>query len=367
VTGRRFLVLIAAAATAALPAVLRAQTPVLLQGIVDAEAWATDTNSALLTRNGGSPAALGRLRLWGAMEPRRGLVLYALLETARGSAAETEGEVEQYGVRYSPSRAVVIDVGRILGPIGGFGARRFSDRNPLIGEPDGYATQYPHGAQVSGALRVFDYRLAVVSLPTIREEYTPEPSTAWRPAVGVGVTPIVGVRLGASYTRGPYLNRDLTPTQLDQRDWRDFDQRVSAAELSVSVGYAELVAEGAVSSYDVPGAPEPVEGLTYYVEGKYTFHPRLYAAIRFGRNDYGFIQPVSPTFWVARKTDFHDEELGIGLRIAPSTLAKLSYRRDTWQVDSGNDPFVGPGGRAVAVQLSHSYDIIRWMERSRLR
>ena len=358
-----FVVLAAAAA----PAAIQAQAPVLLQGIVDAEAWATDTNSSLLTRNGGSPAALGRLHLWGAVEPRRGVVLYALFEAARGSATETEGEVEQYGIRYSRSRAVVIDVGRILGPIGGFGARRFSNRNPLIGAPDGYSTQYPHGAQLSGAFRMFDYRVAVVSLPTIHEDYTPEPSAAWRPAAGVGVTPIVGVRLGATYTRGPYLNRGLTPAQLDQHDWRDYHQRIAAAELSVSAGYGELVAEGAVSSYDVPGRSRPVEGTTYYVEGKYTLHPRLYAAVRLGRNDYPFIQPVSPTFWVARKTDFHDEEAGIGLRVSPSTIAKLSYRRDTWQVDPGNDPFVGPGGRAVAVQLSHSYDIGRWMERSRLR
>lgn len=347
--------------------VTRAQAPVLIQGIVDGEFWATDTNSTMLARNGGRPGGLGRLLLWGAIEPRRGVVFYGLLEAARGSATEPESEFEQYGLRYTKSSAFVMDVGRILGPVGSFGARRFSNRNPLIGEPDGYPAQYPLGAQLSGAVRWLDYRVAVVSLPTVHEGYTPEPSSAWRPAFGVGITPLVGVRLGATYTQGPYLNRDLTPSQLAQRGWRDYEQRIAATDLAVSAGYVEVFAEAAVSSYDVPNRPEPVDGLTYYVEAKYTFTPRLYVAARFGRNDYPFISAVSPTFWVARKTDFHDEEVGIGVRLTASTVAKASYRQDKWHVDAGNDPFIGPGGHALAFQVSQSYDVIDWIERARLR
>ena len=355
------LALIAAAVGA--PSESRAQAPVLLQGIVDGEFWATDTNSSMLVRNAGRPAGLGRVHLWGAVEPLHGLVVYGLFEATRGSAAETESEFEQFGFRYTRSAALVADAGRILGPVGAFGARRFSNRNPLIGEPDVYETQYPYGVQIRGAGKMLDYRAAIVDLPTVHEEYTPEPATAWRPAFGVGITPIVGVRLGATYTWGPYLNRDLTPTQLAQRDWHDYEQRIAATDLAVSVGYAELFAELALSSYDVPNRAKPVEGLAYYVEGKYTLTPRFYIAARLGRNDYPFISPVSPTFWVARKTDFHDEEFGVGFRVSASTLAKVSYRRDTWQVDSGNDPFVGPGGRAWAIQLSQTIDPLRWIER----
>jgi hypothetical protein len=343
------------------PELASAQTPILVQGIVDAELWETDTSSTLLTRNGGRPGGAGRIMLWGAAEPIRGVVLYGLYEGTRGPATEHESEFEQYGVRYTKSSEFVMDAGRILGPIGGFGARRFSSRNPLIGEPDGYSTQYPLGLQLSGTVKRLDYRVAVVDQPTVHEEYTPEPSAAWRPVLGVGVTPFIGVRLGATYTWGPYLNRELTASQLGQRDWRDYHQRIAATELAISVGYAEIFAEAALSSYDVPNTAKPVEGLTYYVEGKYTFTPRFYVAARLGRNDYPFISPVSPTFWVARTTDFHDEELGAGFRITASTLAKVSHRRDTWQVDGGNSAFVGPGGRSWAFQLSQSFDALSWI------
>src|SRR5688500_14181955 len=59
---------------------LSAQSPVMLQGLVDGELWFTDTNSNMLSRNGGRTAVLGRAMVWGAVEPRRGLVLYGLVE-----------------------------------------------------------------------------------------------------------------------------------------------------------------------------------------------------------------------------------------------------------------------------------------------
>ena len=53
-----------------------AQGGVLLQGVVDAEFWRTDSGSVLLTRNHGKPGALGRLQLWTAAEPLPGLIFY---------------------------------------------------------------------------------------------------------------------------------------------------------------------------------------------------------------------------------------------------------------------------------------------------
>ena len=360
---------VAATATAALvlaSAAARGQVPVMVQGVVAGEGWFTDTSSNLLSKNGGRPAGAGKLLMWGALEPVRGLALYGLLEGETESGEVGESEFEQYGVRYTASRRLVVDAGRIIGPIGSFAARRFANRNPLVGEPDGYVVQYPMGAQLSGVARGLDYRLAVVSQPVHHEDYVPEPSDAWRPALALGFTPYVGVRIGASYTWGPYLNDELTAAQLAQRDWRDYEQRIAAAELSVSVGYAEIFAELARSSYDVPNRAEPIDGLTYYLEAKYTFTPRFYAAARAERNDYPFIM-AGPTFWVARKTDFHDEEVGVGFRLTASTLAKASYRWDKWQVNASNQAFVRPGGHAFAVQLSQSFDVMDWVDRARAR
>ena len=94
---------------------------------------------------------------------------------------------------------------------------------------------------------------------------------------------------------------------------------------------------------------------------------RLYVALRLERNDYPFIALVSPTFWVARTTDFHDEEFGLGFRVSASTLLKASYRQDRWHIDAGNQAFIRPGGRAFAAQLSQSFDVMNWVERARTR
>jgi hypothetical protein len=354
----------------AMPATLSAQGRaggILLQGIADAEGWSTDTSSNFLERNGGKPGAIGRLTLWSAVEPVRGFVLHGLVETEQGSATEEdEVYVNQFGLRYTASRFLVADVGRFPHLVGTFAARRFSSRNPLVGQPDAYPVQYPNGAKLSGATRFIDYRAGIVDLPAIHEGYTPDPTRAWRPVLGAGFTPIVGVRLGGSYTWGPYLNDELTSAQLAGQSWRHYAERIAGADFAASFGYFELNSEAAFSSYDVPNRAEALDGYAYYVEAKYTLTPRLFIATRLERNDYPFIMAL-PNFWVARKTDFHDEEYGLGFRVRASTVVKMSYRRDRWHVDAGNQAFVRPGGHAFAIQLSQSYDVIDWIDRARTR
>jgi len=345
---------------------VHAQANVMLQGIADGEFWSTDTMSTFLRRNGGNPGVMGRLQLWGAVEPTRGLVLYAYALGERGAACPTpEAEIEQAGLRYTASRRLVVDAGKITSLIGEFASRRFSTRNPLIGEPDAYPVQYPSGVQVSGVAKIVDYALAAVDLPFYHDGYTPEPTRAWRPSARVGITPFIGVRLGVAYTQGPYLNDEFSAAALAQKDWKSYQQRVSAVDFKLSAGFFELNSEAGWSRYEVPQRGK-VDGMAYYVEGKYTFTPRLFVATRLERNDYPFIANFG-AFWVANKTDFHNEEYGVGYRLSPSTLFKASYRRDTWQVNPSNASFVRPGGKALGVQLSQSFDVMDWVDRARLR
>jgi hypothetical protein len=364
--------LVAVAAVAALAATTfgaspaHAQTNVLLQGIADGEFWSTDTMSTFLRRNDGNPGVMGRLQLWGALEPTRGLVFYAYAFGEQGAACATpETELEQAGVRYTASRRLVVDAGKITSLVGEFASRRFSTRNPLIGEPDAYPVQYPTGVQVSGVAKIVDYAVAMVDLPFYHAGYTPAPTRAWRPSARLGITPFIGVRLGAAFTQGPYLNDRFSAADLAQKDWDSYQQRITALDLKLSAGFFELYSEAGWSRYDVPQRGT-VDGMAYYVEGKYTFTPRLFVATRLERNDYPFINNFGG-FWVANRTDFHNEEYGVGYRVSASTLLKASYRRDTWQVNPSNASFVRPGGKALAVQLSQSFDVMDWVDRARLR
>ena len=344
----------------------RAQGGILLQGVLDAELWKTDSMSSLLARNGGRPGAMGRIGLWAAAEPWRDVVVFSQLSAEAGPGRHEEGSelyVTQYGTRWSPSDAFILEAGKMTHIVGTFSSRWLSFRNPLVGMPDGYSLVYPLGVKVSGATSMFDWRAAVLSKPLTHEDYTVEPSHAPRPAVGVGITPVTGLRLGASATVGPYLNHELPPTLLAGRSWRSYQQRLVAADLQLSRGYFEAFAEVTRSSYDVPGR-ETLSGITWYAETKYTFTPRLYAAARVERNDYPYIMPFDASSWIADKSDFTDVEAGVGVRLAASTLLKLSVRADHW-VPNPNPFAPQASGRALAMQLSRTFDVLDLATRKR--
>ena len=343
-----------------------AQGGILLQGVLDAEMWKTDSMSALLARNNGRPGAMGRIGLWGAVEPSRDVVVFGQLSAETGPGRHEEGSelyVTQYGTRWSPSDAFVLEAGKMTHVVGVLSSRYLSFRNPLIGLPDGYSLVYPFGVKVSGSTALFDWRVAALSKPLTHEDYTVDPSHALRPAVGAGVTLFTGFRLGASATVGPYLNRDLPATLLAGRNWRSYRQRLVAADMQLSRGYFESVAEIAHGSYDVPGGAAR-SGITWYAETKYTFAPRVYGAVRVERNDYPFIMPRNDSAWIADQSDFTDVEVGGGFRATSSTLVKLSVRADHW-VPNPNPFAPQTSGRALALQVSQTFDVVELATRRR--
>jgi hypothetical protein len=336
----------------------------MLQGIVDGEFWSTNSASSLLTRNAGRPAGLVRMQAWGAFQPTGSIVIYAQGEIEAGAARRetgTEAYTDQLGVRYVRSPAFLVDVGRFTPIIGTFASRHFSTRNPLIGEPDGYTADYPVGMKISGEMPHFDYRVGMVSLPTTHALYEPSPTPRLRPAIGGGYTPFVGLRIGASFTHGSYLNRDYAPTALAGRAWSDYHQTVAAADVEVSRGYLDVHLEGARGSYDVPGVSSALVGWTYYAETRYTITPRLFVAARVERNDYPFIRAGNGTGWLAKLTDFVDGETGFGYRVTSSSILKATVRGDRWWTRNASD------GKAFAMQWSQTFDVMDWVDRERLR
>jgi hypothetical protein len=358
-------VVVAVALTGLVAPRARAQGGVLLQGIVDVEGWSTDTNSTLLTRNRGRAGDVLRAQLWTAVEPWRGIFLFAQGGGEGGTGRPfderyTEASLDQAGLRMARDPRFVVNVGKLPHPVGVFASRNFSTRNPLIGTPDGYLPVYPVGAMLSGEIGRADYRAAVVSLPLTHRGYQPDPDAAAHPVIGVGFTPATGVRAGVTATVGAYLNRDFTSSQLAGRSWTAYKQRQVASGAEYGVSHFDFRGEFAWSSYDVPTRPA-IAGTTGYVEGRYTVTPRVFLAARGEVNHYPFIRSVSQTAWVTRRTDFTDWEAGVGVRATESTLIKASYRGDKWTVTPATAGFLRPGGRAIAIQLSQSFDVMDWL------
>jgi hypothetical protein len=341
-----------AALLAGFPSALAAQDWLGVRAIIDLEGWHTGGRSNVLTRD--EPWALV-VRGFGfaVVEPHPSWQLIAGVEVEAATDVDTATiELDHLALRFQPSPLVVFDAGKFPFPIGTFAARRFSTTNPLIGLPDGYPVIYPWGGQISGATAHFDYRAAIVSLPVTNEQYLPTPGHAPRPAISVGVTPLIGLRIGGSWTAGPYLGPDVSGNLPAGTEWQDYAEQIWAADLKFARGYFELFAELGASWYEVPTYSEDVKGTTYYIEAKYSWTPRFFTAARFERNLYAFVRPVGGGTWIARATDFVNTEVGVGFRINPRFLAKFSGRWDDWEIPPGAEAFLGEGF-AIALQLSY--------------
>ena len=344
--------LVTAALLLACPAPLVAQDWLGVRAIFDLEGWHTGGRSNVLTRE--EPWALvARGFGFAVVEPHPSWQLITGVEIEAATDVDTvHVELEHLTLRFSPSPRFVIDGGKFAFPIGTFAARRFSTTNPLIGLPDGYPVIYPWGGQISGAATKFDYRAAIVSLPVTNEQYLPTPGHAPRPAVSVGFTPLIGLRVGASWTAGPYLGPDVSADLPSGSEWQDYGEQILAADLKFARGYFELFAELGASWYEVPTYDEDVKGTAYYIEAKYSWSPRFFTAARFERNLYAFIRPTGGGAWQARATDFVNTEVGLGVRITRPLLAKFSGRWDDWEIPPGAEAFLGEGF-AIALQLSY--------------
>lgn len=343
-----------------------AQERFLIEGIADGEFYHTDRRSLLLSRNDGDLSPVGRIQLWSAYQLSETLQIYALGEFESDNSSgsyESMADLEQLAIRYTRQEApfIVIEAGRILGPVSVFADWHLSTRNPLIGELYTHATTYPEGVQVTGSQGLFDYRAAFVDEPDYNLDFVAiDPGSAYRPVLGFGFTPVFGLRVGASYTDGPYLNSRLSAFLPKDSSWRDFDQRVVGLDFQFSRGYLELNGEWAEKDYEVPFRSGQFEDSRFFLELKYTFTPRFYAAGRYQSVDGVFLDTSPEGTWDARYREFTNLELGLGYRLAPHLLLKASYRSDHWRstVDAQDEV---PDGHSLALQLSFSLDPRSWV------
>jgi len=335
----------------------------LMQGIVDTELYETDTASSLLTRNDGDLAALGRLQLWTAFQLTSSLQLYALGEARTdnfGGDWENSSDLTQLVLRYNRQSApwLFVEAGKILSPLDAYSDRLLSTQNPLIGKPILYSTGYPWGAKVVGSAGRFDYQAALVDPAGSDSDYQSiEPDSAFRPALGFGVTAFTGLRIGLSWTQGPYLNDDITRYLPAGRSWRDYEQRVRGVDFQFSRGYLEFNGQLLQTRYDVPYHDETGDDTAYYLELKYTWSPRVYSALRYQDIEASDVSYRQYRYWYTEARKFRMLEVGLGYRFSPDLLLKAAYQTDRWDA-TDYDYAPNARGHALGLQLSWHFDLV---------
>jgi hypothetical protein len=274
-------------------------------------------------------------------------------------------------------RALDIQVGRIPPTFGAF-ARRAYDDNPLIGyplayqyltslradalpatadellqmrgrgwrptysmgDPDGEtglplaggAFHWDTGAQVHVSTTVAE-ATAAITLGTVSNPALYDGNHGTQVIGRVVAHPTVGLVIGASAARGPFLTdstkRILGPGN-DQSG--SFTQQAWGGDIEYSRGYYLVRSETVFSQWTIPllAAPitaMPLRSVGTMIEARYKIRPGLYTAARI---DYlGFSRIAGTSMegpWDAPITRF---EIAAGYSLQRNLVAKWSYQRDT--------------------------------------
>lgn len=341
----------------------------LVEGILDAEVYDTDTGSPVLARNDGDLAVLGRLQLWTAFQLSPTLQFYARSEFEADNfdgSGDVDSDLEQVALRYTRLSApwLMIEAGKILSPMAAYTERQLSTQNPLIGQPYLYTAAYPWGAKIVGSAGWFDYQAAWINPSDTAPDYDSdkdygaiEPDRAFRPALAAGVTPLTGLRFGLSWTQGPYLNRASNDNLPGGRGWRDYKQRAFGFDVQFSRGYLEFNGQLMRTHYEVPYHDSVPDDSTYWLELKYTWTPRLYGAVRYQHVEATYVGDPDYHYWYTETRRFNALEVGLGYRLSPGLLLKVAYQTDHW--DKPDYGYASQAtGHAVGLQLSWSFDLV---------
>jgi hypothetical protein len=247
-------------------------------------------------------------------------------------------ELYQAGLRYERRGAIAtrVDVGQILSPIGlGLYDVRpgvnptivphlsyltpMPAFDPTVPRVSAVSATYPLGGQVTVSGAHWDARAALVnSAPTriyaIAAVTNPRATPVF--VAGGGVTPITGLRLGASFAHGLYATRDeITVPAPDGRamtmasgegEWA-FDATKISGEI-LRTGFASL--GGTSVAYE------------WFVQGQQTLTPRWFVAARRAGTS---APPLVNGIVVGSRTDLDTFEATAGFRVTTEVTLRSSY------------------------------------------
>jgi hypothetical protein len=248
-------------------------------------------------------------------------------------------ELYQAGVRYERPGAVAMrfDAGYILSPIG---LGLYDVRpgvNPTIAphisyvqpmptfDPTGprvnaIAASYPLGAQLTASGLHWDARAAVINAAPTRVYAIGLPTNPKQtPAfvAGGGVTPMIGLRLGAAVARGDYATRAEITTPGSQGR----AMTMTSGEGEWAVAGTKISGEIVRTAFDALGGNAAV-AYEWFIQGQQTLTARWFAA---ARHEGTSAPPLISGIVVGRRTELKIVEATAGYRLSPDVTLRASY------------------------------------------
>jgi hypothetical protein len=189
-----------------------------------------------------------------------------------------------------------------------------SPRTTLLGAVYAYGAS----ATISGAR--WDLRGALIDTSPVRTrrifaQPAQNPPRFPTVVVGGGVTPIVGVRVGASVTQTGWQKAGEPQSVTVDRD-----VTLITVESEVAFRYTRLIGEWVRDSFDTAAGSQVGSG--WWVQGQQTLTPRWFAAGRIERMDAPLITPA-----FGRVEQFlASVEETVGFRVTPELTLRLGHR-----------------------------------------
>ena len=131
------------------------------------------------------------------------------------------------------------------------------------------------------------------------------------------------LRIGASWSGGPFLELPLTGTLPVGTDRWDYRQRILDFEATLNRGPVVVRSELFLDSWDVPNVEDAAKDLSWYVEAQSDVAAGLWLAARYGAIDYAQLGTRTPWDYDARRV-----QLSTGYRIVRNAEIKAEWMKN---------------------------------------
>jgi hypothetical protein len=335
-------------ALAAMPAAASAQvSPVSFDAVVAADG---DRGSHVVRKSTAWIDLFGAVRLADGLDFRARPVFMR-----RAFDGQWQTQVYELSLRYERPGKVGLraDVGQFPSPISMAILENRPDVNPVISQHSTLylpvprvepgipttmllAASYPLGAQVTVSGYQWDARAAIVDTSPIRSRPffgDSKPPRLMNTVVGVGFTPRVGLRFGASGAWGSYASsREVRSPLKGNRE-----ARLAQIEGEWSFGYTRIAGEWLWTERET-ALPDDADVDGGWIEAVQTLSPRWFTAARFDHQSTAW---TNPSDGAAKKEPYQRLETTIGLRLSPEVTLRASYMtRNGYVVNFWDDQFL---------------------------